>query len=365
MRRAVLLGGVAVASGVAVAAGLIGTGGDDSGRAAADEPGRTSAQVERRTLVSRELVSGTLGYADERSVRVRADSGGGASGASAGTVTAVVREGATLRRGQALYRIDGEAVRLLVGDTPAWRTMQQGDEGRDVKALEHNLVKLGYDPGKVDGDYDGETVDAVLAWQEDVGWDETGSVTLGQVVFQPGLRRAGEVRTKTGDLVAANAEILRTTSRRRQVDVDLDADQQTLARTGAEVEVTLPGGERTGGRVTRVGTVAHGPERESDDGEDVEATVSVTIRLDREASAGRLDGAPVSVGLAAEISTRVLTVPVTALLALPGGGYAVQVAGDGSSRTVRVTVGQFADGLVEVRGRGLGEGDRVVVPDGL
>jgi multidrug efflux pump subunit AcrA (membrane-fusion protein) len=58
----------------------------------------------------------------------------------------------------------------------------------------------------------------------------------------------------------------------------------------------------------------------------------------------------------------VLAVPVNALLALAEGGYAVEVDRGGRRELVGVTLGLFADGLVEVKGHGLAAGDRVVVP---
>jgi hypothetical protein len=61
----------------------------------------------------------------------------------------------------------------------------------------------------------------------------------------------------------------------------------------------------------------------------------------------------------------VLAVPVTALLARPSGGYAVQLA-SASRRLVAVTTGLFDDatGLVEVGGPGLAAGLRVEVAAG-
>ena len=58
--------------------------------------------------------------------------------------------------------------------------------------------------------------------------------------------------------------------------------------------------------------------------------------------------------------------PVDALLAQAGGGYAVEVVGaDGIHRLVPVTLGLFddADGLVQVTGTGLAAGQQVVVPN--
>jgi hypothetical protein len=59
----------------------------------------------------------------------------------------------------------------------------------------------------------------------------------------------------------------------------------------------------------------------------------------------------------------VLAVPVTALVALSEGGYAVEVQGaDGTTRLIAVETGLFADGTVEVTGSGLEAGMLVIVP---
>jgi hypothetical protein len=53
----------------------------------------------------------------------------------------------------------------------------------------------------------------------------------------------------------------------------------------------------------------------------------------------------------------VLAVPVGALVAVQGGGYAVKLA-DG--KLIGVQTGTFADGLVEVSGPDLAAGQKVV-----
>jgi multidrug efflux pump subunit AcrA (membrane-fusion protein) len=61
-----------------------------------------------------------------------------------------------------------------------------------------------------------------------------------------------------------------------------------------------------------------------------------------------------------------LVVPIAALLAHSGGGYAVEVVGTGGiNHLVPVTLGLFddADGLVQVTGSGLDAGQSVVVPN--
>jgi hypothetical protein len=58
-----------------------------------------------------------------------------------------------------------------------------------------------------------------------------------------------------------------------------------------------------------------------------------------------------------------MAVPVTALLALAEGGYAVEVEqSDGTTRLVAVDPGMYADGLVEISSEGVRPGDRVVAP---
>jgi len=160
-------------------------------------------------------------------------------------------------------------------------------------------------------------------------------------------------------------EVLQTTATRRVVTADVDAADQTLARVGARATVELPGGKRLPGRIVKVGTVAtaSGDEGGAPGGEgDGDPTVPVTIELRSERGVGRLDQAPVIVELARETRRDVLAVPVTALIARPGGGYAVSVVRGGRTDEVPVQPGLFADGYVELTGGGVRAGDRVAVP---
>lgn len=159
-------------------------------------------------------------------------------------------------------------------------------------------------------------------------------------------------------------EVLQTTATERVVTAEVDAADQTLARVGAKATVELPGGKRLAGRIVKVGTVVTGG---SDGGGapgegEADPTVPVTIRLRSERGAGRLDQAPVIVELARETRRHVLAVPVTALIARPGGGYAVSVVRDGRARELPVRPGLFADGYVELTGGGIRAGDRIQVP---
>lgn len=170
---------------------------------------------------------------------------------------------------------------------------------------------------------------------------------------------------------APSSEVLKTSSTNRVVTADLDAADQGLARVGGRAAIELPNGRRVSGRIVEVGTVASAASDDGgggggggDGGDDDSATLPVTIRLRSERGVGHLDEAPVVVEIARTTRRDVLAVPVTALIARSGGGYAVRVLRKGAAHAVEVPVqpGLFADGYVELSDGDVRAGDRVEVP---
>jgi peptidoglycan hydrolase-like protein with peptidoglycan-binding domain len=344
---------VAVAAGGAaavVAAVVLLAGGDEAPPVRAASATATAA-VERRDLVARESADGTLGYADAAALLAGAT----------GVVTGLPDPGSVIRRGEALYRLDDEpAAWLLYGALPAWRDFSSGmTDGEDVRQLERNLRALGHDPGgdmTVDDDWDWATTAAVLRFQDERGLTEDGTLARGEVSFRDGPARVGELRAAPGQSVAPGAQIADLSTTRRVVTVDLEATSQSLAREGAAVTVDLPGGRTARGRIEEVGKVATQAAEEGG-----EPTIEVTIALRGRAARGRgFDQAPVDVGFEADRRRDVLVVPVTALLARAGGGFAVETA-DGAM--IDVEPGAYAEDYVEVAGDGLREGLRVVTAE--
>ena len=327
-----------------------GQGGDqDKGEVAT-----TTAAVTRRDLRATEAVDGTLGYGETRLLANQRQ----------GTVTALPEEGSVVTRGRSLYRVDGKPVPLLYGRLPAWRALSVGvDDGPDVRQLEQNLVALGYDPDRavtVDNHFTWATRAAVRRWQEALGLEETGSVQPGDAVWQPGPVRVASRKLAVGDSARPGSPVLEVTDTTRQVTIDLDASRQPYVHAGDRVDLELPGGRTTTGRVASVGKVATVPA--GDGTGEGDPTVELVVSLDHPKATGRLDQAPVDASITTEVRKGVLAVPVGALLALAEGGYAVEVERDGHRQLVGVETGLFADGQVEVEGQGLRAGDRVVVP---
>jgi multidrug efflux pump subunit AcrA (membrane-fusion protein) len=353
-RIAIPLAAVALAAAAGGVAWAVVGEGAASGTESADRPTAT-ATVARRDLVQYETVNGTLGYDDSRTLDTERP----------GTVTGLRRPGSVVKRGEALYRLDGKPVTLLYGTVPMWRRLDaRSPDGADIRELERNLVELGYDPYgdiQIDEHWDSATTAAVKRWQDDLGVAKTGAVELGDVVLLPGPRRIGQEKVTVGALVQPGTEVMDTSSTRRVVTIDLDADKQSLVQRGDKVAVTLPDGSRIRGRIASVSKVAES-QQDPQSGEQT-TTIAVTVELARGSKTGSLDEAPVDVSLAKERAKDVLSVPVNALLALAEGGYAVEVVNaDGSTRLVRVEPGMYADSFVEIAGRGLREGMKVVVP---
>jgi hypothetical protein len=305
-----------------------------------------TAEVTKETLVDTESHDGTLGHGDTTTVAARGN----------GTVTALPATGSTVTRGKTLYRLDNRPVTLLYGTLPAYRTLRPGTEGADVTQLEKNLWALGYRGFTVDDEYTSATADAVEEWQDDRGLSETGTVETSQIVYAAGPVRIDSATAEVGAVVQAGTELLKFTGTTLVATVSLDVDAQRLARKGAAVQVTLPDGKTVPGKITKVETVIEPGQGDEED------TTLLAVTIGFGAATQGWTEASVTVDFTASQRKDVLTVPVSALLALAEGGYGLQLVEGGSTRTIAVKTGLFADGKVEVSGSGLTAGMRVGMP---
>jgi hypothetical protein len=327
-----------------------------SGAAGQGAPAPATRAVTRQDLAAITPVTATLGYANSYTV----------TGRAVGTLTWLPPAGQVISQGQALYKTgNGSPVVLLYGSVPDWRPLDEGITGQDVSQLNHDLVDLGY-AGRAEivalgwDYYSWETADAVQQLEEHLAVaSPPGSLSLGQVVFEPAALRVSQVTGSLGG--PASGPVLAATSDRHVVTIPLDASMQSEVKADDTVSITLPDGTTTPGVVSSVGTVA----TTSGSGGNPATTVPVQVKLTDPGAAGTLDQAPVTVNITTASSPGpVLAVPVTALVAQSPGGYVVEVAGPGNTRRwVPVTPGIFdgADGLVQVTGA-LAPGQRVVVP---
>lgn len=326
---------------------------------AADVP-VSVATVIRTDVSARQVVAGTLGYQGAYSV---------VNEAPPGIITWLPGIGDVVRRGQPLCQLSGQPVTLFYGAVPAWRAFEPGmTTGPDVRELQRNLAVLGYDAGPADGTFGWSTEAAVDRWQQSRGLLVTGTIPLGAVTFLPGSLRVTTVGVPLGAPAATGATMLSGTSGIAAVTVSLAVGGPAVQR-GDPVLVTMPDGTAAirgvVASVGRVATVQNAASGAAGTTGAPSAAVPVTISIGAFRIPAGLDQAPVQVAITQQRDRNVLAAPVTALLALPGGGYAVRVSGPGH-QLIPVTTGVFDDatGLVEVSGPGLAAGLTVEVAQG-
>jgi hypothetical protein len=183
---------LALLAAVLVVVALV-LGASSSSPKAAGNSGSASGAttVERRDLVETDTESGTLSYANPQTVYNRLS----------GTITWLPSVGQVIKPGQALFKVAGEPVLLMDGTTPAYRELTPADSaGEDILELNRNLVDLGYNPDGivVDDTWQAATTAGVEALQASRGETETGTLSLGKVVFLPGDQLISTVETTLG-----------------------------------------------------------------------------------------------------------------------------------------------------------------------
>jgi hypothetical protein len=358
---------LAAVAGAGIAAGITGTGtgGGAGGGGISDNAYPTStATVTRQSLSSEIPVTATLGYAGSYTVVNQAS----------GILTRLPQIGKVVSEGQVLYEVSGRPVVLFYGATPAYRSLSADTNnaltGPDVRELNADLVAMGYAssseiPAGSDV-FSSWTAAGVEKLQSALGVTANGTLGLGDIVFLPGAARITSVSAALGATVPTGQAVMSATSTARMVTVDLDSAQQSEVAAGDHVTITLPDNSVTPGVVTSVGKVATSASPSAaSPGSSGAATITVLVTPADPAATGTWDQAPVTVDITTASVHDALVVPVDALLALSGGGYAVEVVGtNGVHHLVSVTLGIFddADGLVQVSGHELSAGTPVVVP---
>jgi hypothetical protein len=345
-----------------------------------------TTSVTRKDMSVTASLSGTLGYGSPRAIRA----------GLTGMITWLPAAGSTITRGLTVYRVDNRPVPLLYGSIPLYRTLDaRNTVGRDVRMLADNLRALGYPvgvqprPGAVitttvtatptgtpvtttpvtttptgtsatttrtrvrrgEGVLTASLIAAVKRWQGDLGLPADGHLPVGSVVVLPQAVRVGALAAQVGD--AASGDLMSVTSTGVVITVQADQGLAVSISPGDRATVILPDSRTTSATVTAVGTAVQADQSNPAAG----STLNVTLVLGDPSVLHGVDSAAVQVGFISEAHRQVLTVPVGALLALSGGGYALQPP-DGALIAVRT--GIFASGFVEVSGSGVAEGMKVV-----
>ncbi|MFC7328882.1 peptidoglycan-binding domain-containing protein [Marinactinospora rubrisoli] len=268
-------------------------------------------------------------FADERTVEVEFDIPAALAleVGFAGRVTSTrCADGAEIRSGQVVARIDDIPLVALATSVPLYRDLERGDRGSDVRALQTALSRLGH-PAASDGTYGRQTAEAVRALQEEAGFrDPDGAVDVDRFMWLP----AEEV-TLDGCEAALGRNLA------------AGETYGTVANQLTAVSATsMPGGALPGERTIEVLGVS-GPMDEDGRATDPEflAELAATDEF-REVTASE-DADPVTAEIRLASPVRAVKVPPAAVFAIEGGSgcvesgetaYPVQIVGSNLGATL-------------------------------
>ena len=332
----------------AIAVGVLWVTGSDETPAAgtttdAAEAAPVTEAVSRRTLQNAEEFKGSLGYGEQFAL----------PGVASGTVSWVPEKGTVLRPGDMLYKVDEKPTYWTKGDVPMYRELSSGSKGSDVEQLQRYLQEQEYlsDGIEIDGKYGRATRAAVKGWQDDHGLDDTGRIDGTQLLFLPYESMRVAAIPRVGDQAVGG--VLEVTEPELYVTLDISARKKSAFEGSPSIEVETADGTRLTATVASI---------EAQQSQDAFGGQNYRVRLDLGAAGDREPG-QVSVDVIDVLAENALAVPARALVALVEGGYAVEkLNADDTTTYVAGSIGEFADGWVEVAGD-LNEGDKLVVPE--
>jgi peptidoglycan hydrolase-like protein with peptidoglycan-binding domain len=313
-----------------------------------------TATITRTDLSTSVVLNGSLGYGPATTF----------TGHRAGTVTWLPAVGTVVGRGQRLYSVDATPVELFLGSTPLYRTIDATTApGPDITEINANLRDLGYRAAPSGSGYTAGTAEAIKQWQRHNGFDQTGTLAVGDVAMLPAPVRVDSLKVQPG--APAAADLLGLTSTTKLVTAAVDPTQvdTSLLTPGSKVALTLPENTATTGTVAALSSApaaADPPDPSSPSAGGGPGGQTLTITIDDQSSVSDVDSGSVGVTVVTGSRKGVLAVPVGALVAVQGGGYAVQAVTGRTTLLVRVQTGMFANGLVEVSGQGVIAGLKVV-----
>ena len=296
------------------------------------------------------------------------------AGLDGATIDRQTAPGTKVATGTVLFWSNGLPVIAIEGDAAATPVLSRAlsvgvTDGADVKLFEQALDTLSFNADGamvVDDHFDAATATAAAAWLASLGVTAdpaTLVIPAGSFAVVPAGLSIGTAVVADGTVLAGDSVVLSLTAPARQVTTTAPIGDATFA-LGAKIDVEFPDTTVQPGTVVDVGNVASNTTGTPGD----TPTVAITISVDNiPATVNSFVEIPVTLRVVSANVPNAIVVPVSALLALKEGGYAVQeVTGanpDGSNQTklVGVTPGLFTNGFVQVQGNLKADTD-VVVP---
>ncbi|MGD9704428.1 MAG: peptidoglycan-binding protein [Acidimicrobiia bacterium] len=294
----------------------------------------------------------------------------------ASVVSSFADPGTEVSTGTILFANDGLPVAAIEGDPAAVPTLGRDLEdgvadGSDVRLLEQMLAAGGFDADGwmiVDDHFDVGTSTAVRAWWQsfdpaiELAVDDI-VVPIGSFVVVPDGLEVADAIVAGGTMLVGDTVVMTLSSPARVVSTTAPIDDDTFA-LGASIDVEFPDGTIEPGTVVAVGNVATTSAAPGDT-----PTVAIDIHVGQiPPSVDSFVSIPVTLRVVDDSVPDAYVAPVSALVALAEGGYALEVVsgqdatGAPTTRLIGVETGLFADGFVVVTGPDVAAGLEVVVP---
>ena len=158
-----------------------------------------------------------------------------------GLVGVVTRVSAgEVEEGDVVYVVGDVPVRVVEREEPFWRDLARGVEGSDVEALQRLLVAEEHLEGEVDGDFGPGTELAVEAWQKKQGREQSGVVSLGELVAVPALPAVVQLGDSVvvGRTLGGGEDAVLAPTGQRQFVLVVTQDQARLIPAETTVEIS-------------------------------------------------------------------------------------------------------------------------------
>ncbi|MEY2414940.1 MAG: hypothetical protein QOH53_274 [Ilumatobacteraceae bacterium] len=227
-----------------------------------------------------------------------------------------------------------------------------------MKLFEQALNTLGFNADAtmtVDDHFDDATATATAAWLASLGVAaDPASIVMpaGSFTVVPAGLSIGTAVVTDGTVLAGDSVVMSLTAPSRQVTTTAPIGDTTFA-LGATINVEFPDKTVQPGTVVNVGNVAANTTGTPGD----TPTVPITIDVDNiPASVDSFVEIPVTLRVVSANVPNAIVVPVSALVALKEGGYAVEEVtgsnpnGTNLTKLVAVKPGLFSNGFVQVDG---------------
>ncbi|MDR2799597.1 MAG: peptidoglycan-binding protein [Bifidobacteriaceae bacterium] len=284
-----------------------------------------------------------------------------------------ISNGDTISNGTFIAEISGRPIIAFQGDTPAYRSINPNDSGKDVSALQNALANLGYYNSQ-SGVYDDSTQQAISGFYASKGYTlpsikGKAYIPIGEIAFVSTLPANVEKLslTKGNSPGKDSSSVVQLNSGNPVAKATISADQKEGLRTGMSVTLKDDLNNKSAtGKITDISPQKSSNNSQSAGGGSGEDSPIAPIGGDGSADSAQLgytitvtpdniDNSWLNTNVALNIplastNAPVLCVPQTAIkVNTDSESYITIKNSDGSTKDITVQTGLIADGYVEIK----------------